>query len=169
MWTTLNSKKDVDDFANQILELLDQEVNIYFIPIGHTCNEEKLQQIKSMPNMQLIYIHQRIEHEVYCLFQAYKQYKAGFDFYAYFEENSDNSEDEGDCYSICWFCFPQSQDSQDNLSKVLQHMRCPCCFNQTKRIHTGEEPYQCEVCEKSFTSKNTLEKNHINAFIVIRF
>ena len=131
MWTTLKTKKEVDDVANQILELLDQEVNIYFIPIGHTCNEEKLQQIKSMPNMQLIYIHQRIEHEVYCLLQAYKQYKAGFDFYAYFEENSDNSEDEGDCYSICWFCFPQSQDSQDNLSKVLEHMYCPCCFKQT--------------------------------------
>ena len=130
MWTTLNNKKDVDDVANQILELLDQEVNIYFIPIGHTCNEEKLQQIKSMPNMQLIYIHQRIEHEVYCLFQAYKQYKAGFDFYAYFEELSAKSEDEGHCNSICWLCYPQSQDSQDNLSKVLEHLPSPCCFKQ---------------------------------------
>ena len=87
MWTTLKTKKEVDDVANQILELLDQEVNIYFIPIGHTCDEEKLQQIKSrlIPNMQLIYIHRRIEHEVYCLLQAYKQYKAGFDFEAYFK------------------------------------------------------------------------------------
>ena len=131
MWTTLNSKKDVDDVANQILELLDQEVNIYFIPIGHTCNEEKLQQIKSMPNMQLIYIHQRIEHEVYCLLQAYKQHKAGFDFEAYFKEQSAKSEDESHCNSICWLCYPQSQDSQDNLSKVLEHMYCPCCFKQT--------------------------------------
>ena len=131
MWTTLNSKKDVDDVANQILELLNQEVNIYFIPIGHTCNEEKLQQIKSMPNMQLIYIHQRIEHEVYCLLQAYKQHKAGFDFEAYFKEQSAKSEDEGHCNSNCWFCYPQLQDSQDNLSTLLEHMRCPCCFKQT--------------------------------------
>ena len=129
MWTTLKTKKEVDDVANQILELLDQEVNIYFIPIGHTCNEEKLQQIKSMPNMQLIYIHQRIEHEVYCLLQAYKQYKAGFDFEAYFKEQAAKSEVGHSCN--CWFCDPDSQDSKDNLCTVLEHMRCPCCFIQT--------------------------------------
>ena len=133
MWTTLKTKKDLDDAADPIFELLDRRANVYFIPIGHMCDEVKFQEIKSkwIPNMQLIYIHRRIEHEVYCLLQAYKQYKAGFDFYAYFEEQSAKSEDEGHCNSICWLCYPQSQDSQDNLSKVLEHMYCPCCFKQT--------------------------------------
>ena len=133
MCPTLKTENDVEYFQSPIYQLLDQEVKIYFIPIGHKCDEEKLQQLKSgkIPNMQLIYIHRRVEHEVYCLLQAYKQYKAGFDFYAYFEELSAKSEDEGHCNSICWLCYPQSQDSQDNLSKVLEHMYCPCCFKQT--------------------------------------
>ena len=133
MCVTFKTKKDVKYFEYQIFELLDQEVKIYFIPIGHKCDEEKLQQLKSgkIPNMQLIYIHRRVEHEVYCLLQAYKQHKAGFDFEAYFKEQSAKSEVEGHCNSNCWFCYPESQDSQDNLSTLLEHMRCPCCFKQT--------------------------------------
>ena len=133
MWTTLKTKKDLDDAADPIFELLDRRANVYFIPIGHMCDEVKFKEIKSkcIPNFQLIFIHRRIEHEVYCLLQTYKQYKAGFDFYAYLAKSEDEDEDEGHCYSICWLCYPQSQDSQDNLSKVLEHMYCPCCFKQT--------------------------------------
>ena len=97
MCLTLKTKKDVKSFEYPIFELLDQEVKIYFIPIGHTCDEEKLQQIKSrlIPNMQLIYIHRRVEHEVYCLLQAFKQHKS--DFEAYFKEQSAKSEVEVHC------------------------------------------------------------------------
>ena len=131
MWTTLKTKKDVEDFENPIFELLDQEVKIYFLPIGHKCDEEKLQQINSelIPNMKIIYIHRRVEHEVFCLLQAFKQYKAGFDFEAHFKEQAAKSEVGHSCN--CWFCDPDSQDSKDNLCTVLEHMRCPCCFIQT--------------------------------------
>ena len=110
---TLKSKKELKDIEYDIFELLDQGVKVFFIPIGHKCDRElNLEQIMCglIPDIQVIFIHRRLEHEVYCLLQAYKLHPAASEV-----EGHNNSD----------------PDSEDNLSTAAGHMKCPSCFKET--------------------------------------
>ena len=102
---TLNSKQEHKYHENDIFQLLDEGVKVFFIPIGHNCDRQKnLEQLISgfLPSIRVISIHRRLVHEVYCLVQAFK-----LDCAASEVEGLSNSEDE------------------DELSTAAGHMKCP--------------------------------------------
>ena len=105
---TLKSKQELKYHENDIFKLLDQGVKVFFIPIGHNCDrQQNLEQLMSglIPYIRVIYIHQRLVHEVYCLVQAFKL----------------------DCAAS----EVESLSNSDELSTAAGHMKCPSCFKET--------------------------------------
>ena len=62
-----------------------------------------------IPDIQVIFIHRHLVHEVYCLVQAFKLDCAA-------------SEVEG---------LSDSEDEESELSTAAGHMKCPSCFKET--------------------------------------
>ena len=89
---------------------------------------------------------------------------------AFFQKSEENSTASSDDYSSENDGSVSSVTVQQSPAKTKECKFCPAVFKSNtdlrrhERIHTGEKPFKCSICEKEFNRKGNMEKHMTTHF-----